>query len=278
MATLPVIEQAIERLRAPSAASGVLWEAGRLVPAGSRIPTMTTDRTGLTRHLLAWSAHALTASGAVLGLLALLAIEDRAFPLAFFWLALSVVVDAVDGTFARWVEVEKVLPRFDGFVIDSVVDYFTYVILPVVILLRTDLMPARFGLAAAALILVSSCYTFSNTGLKTSDNFFNGFPACWNGVVFYLYVTNFDPWVNLSIVLLLVVTTPIPIKYVHPVRVRELRPLNLAAAAVWLLSGGGMLIQQPRPSPWLVALSLASLGYLWGLGLLRTFRPREERR
>ncbi len=237
---------------------------------------MTTDRTGLTRFVLAWSAHAFTASGAVLGLLALLAIEDRAFPSAFFWLALALVVDAVDGTFARWVEVEKVLPGVDGFVIDFVVDYFTYVILPVVILLRAELVPERFGLAAAALILVSSCYTFSNTRLKTPDHFFNGFPAFWNGVIFYLYVANFGPWVNLSIVLFLVVTTPIPIKYIHPVRVRELRPLNLAAATVWLASGGGMLLQQPRPSPWLVALSLASMGYLWGLGLLRTFRPREQ--
>ncbi len=238
---------------------------------------MTNDGTGITRYVLAWSAHAFTAGGAVLGLLALLAIEDRALPLAFFWLALALIVDAVDGSFARWVEADKVLPRFNGFVIDCVVDYFTYVILPVAILLQAGLMPQRFGLGAATLILVSSCYTFSNTRLKTPDHYFLGFPACWNCVVFYLYVADFGQWTNLSIVVILVVTTPIPIKYVHPIRVRELRPLNLAAAAVWLLSGGGMLIQQPRPSPWLVATSLASLGYLWGLGLLRTFRPREKR-
>lgn len=237
---------------------------------------MTTDRTGLTRYVLAWSAHGLTASGAIIGLLAYLAIEDRAFPLAFFWLALALVVDAFDGTFARWAETEEVLPWIDGFVIDSVVDYLTYVVLPVFILLKADLVPASLGLTAAALILLTSCYTFSNTRLKTKDHYFTGFPACWNGVVFYLYVADLGQWTNLGIVLVLVVTTPIPIKYVHPVRVRELRPLNLAAATLWLLSGGGMLIQQPRPSPWLFALSLVSLGYLWGLGLLRTFRPREE--
>ncbi len=138
---------------------------------------------GPTRYALAWSAHALTASGAVLGLLALLAVEDRNFTSAFFWLALALVVDAVDGTLARWAEVEKVLPRVDGATIDLVVDYLTYAIVPVAILLRAELVPERFGLAAAALILVASLYTFSNTRLKTSDHFFNGFPACWNGVV-----------------------------------------------------------------------------------------------
>ncbi len=231
---------------------------------------MTISRTDLARYALAWSAHVFTAGGVVLGLLALAAIEDRAFPLAFFWLALAFIVDAFDGTFARWAEVEKVLPRVDGSVIDLVVDYFTYVILPVVILLRAELMPERLDLAVAALILVSSLYTFSNKRMKTPDGYFKGFPACWNGVVFYLYVADFGPWTNLSIVLILVIITPVPIKYVHPVRVRELRPLNLAAATVWLASGGGMLIQQPRPSAWLVASSLVCLGYLFGVGLLRT--------
>lgn len=237
---------------------------------------MEIERPGLIRYVLAWSAHALTASGAVLGLLALLAVEERAFAAAFFWLAVSLVVDAVDGAYARWVGVETVLPKFDGMLIDFVVDFLTFVIVPTMLLLRAELVPPGLGLAAASLILLSSCYHYSNTGMKGEGYFFDGFPAWWNVVVFYLYVAGFAPRVNFAVVALLAVTTPLPIKYVHPIRVRELRPLNLAAATVWLLASAGMLAEHPHPSPWLVALSLTSLAYLWGLGLLRTFRPRQE--
>ena len=42
--------------------------------------------------------------------------------------------------------------------------------------------------SVVALILIVSCYTFANTKLKTKDNYFRGFPAVWNIVIFYLFL------------------------------------------------------------------------------------------
>ena len=56
---------------------------------------------------LAFSVHVLTASGAALALLALLAASHGNWPLMFLWLGLALVVDAVDGPLARALDVAE---------------------------------------------------------------------------------------------------------------------------------------------------------------------------
>lgn len=60
--------------------------------------------------LAAASVHVFTASGAVCGLMAALATFDGAWERMFVWLGLALVIDAIDGTFARLFEVEQLLP------------------------------------------------------------------------------------------------------------------------------------------------------------------------
>jgi phosphatidylserine synthase len=79
----------------------------------------------------AWLVHLYTASGALFAFFSLdLIIQDR-YRAAFFWLALSAVVDATDGVLARRVGVAARLPWFDGDTLDNIVDYLTYVFVPV---------------------------------------------------------------------------------------------------------------------------------------------------
>ena len=74
--------------------------------------------------------HILTASGAALALLALIAAVDRAWPAMFLWLGIALIVDALDGPLARHFDVADTLPRWSGETLDLVVDFVTYVFVP----------------------------------------------------------------------------------------------------------------------------------------------------
>ncbi len=227
---------------------------------------------GPVRRALAWGAHLFTASGAVFGLLSLIAIEERDLRAALIWMGVAYLIDTVDGTLARWAEVSKVTPRFEGFAVDSVIDYFTHCILPAYFLLRSDLLPAQVGLLTAALVLVVTTYHFGNLDVKTPDYWFQGFPGWWNMVVFYLYLLDLGLWTNFAIVFAFCVLIFVPIKYVYPSRVREHRQLILTLSVVWMACNAVILVQLPSASPWLVGVSLACALVLLGLGLLRTLR------
>ena len=89
----------------------------------------------------------------------------------------ATLVDASDGVFARLARVKDVLPGFDGARLDDIVDYLTFVFLPVLLLYYAGDLPAAWGGAVASVVLLSSAYGFGATDAKTSDHFFTGFPV-----------------------------------------------------------------------------------------------------
>ncbi len=221
----------------------------------------------------AWAIHALTASGAVLAFLALLAVEAGAFRLALLWLAAALVVDGIDGPLARLAGVKEKNPEIDGATLDLVVDYLTYVFVPALLIYRAGLLPPDWALAGAAAILLSSLYTFARTDMKTDDNFFRGFPAVWNVVAFYLFLL--PGRVGAAIVVaLFTALTFAPIHFIHPVRVRLYQPWLGLLTAVWGAASVALLWEGWSPLAgfvWL-ALSLTGAGALLAVGLLRTIR------
>ena len=233
---------------------------------------MRRQRTGV-RRVQAACVHLLTASGAALGFLALLAVEEARWRAAFLWLFASLLVDGADGWLARRVRVKEVLPWFDGHLVDYVVDYLTYVVIPALLAYRAGLLPDGLGLPAAIFILLVSTYTYGNLDAKTEDSYFLSFPGLWNFVVFYLFILGLSPWINLGIVALFGVLSFVPVCFVHPFRVQDLPRLTRAMAALLIAVDGVILFQLPDPSPWLVAVSLIPLAFYAGLGLWRTFRP-----
>src|SRR4029079_15154499 len=84
-----------------------------------------------TRLAAAWAVHLLTASSAPAGLLAILATIRRDVRTAFLWMAYTIAGDRIDGQLARAARVKDVLPFVDGSRLDDVVDYVTYVVVPV---------------------------------------------------------------------------------------------------------------------------------------------------
>ena len=130
------------------------------------------------------AVHAFTASGVICAFLATLAVIDGTYARAFAWLGLAFVIDGIDGTFARFVNVGRRLPRFSGERLDQVVDYVTYVFVPALAMLQAGILSGAWGTTLAILILMSSLYHFADNDNKTDDHCFVGFPAIWNIVAF----------------------------------------------------------------------------------------------
>lgn len=187
----------------------------------------------VNRVLLAWGVHLFTASGAVLGVLALLALVQGEFPRCALLMLATLAIDAVDGSLARAFQVKEVLPDFDGRRLDDLVDYLNYVIVPAVFMIVSGSLP---GWGWAVLPVLASAYGFAQREAKTEDDFFLGFPSYWNVVAIYLWQLDLAPALCVVLVAALAVAVFVPIKYVYPSRMRVLRRTTNAGAAVWIVA------------------------------------------
>jgi len=186
--------------------------------------------------LQSYLVHIFTVSGVFLSFLALAEAIDGNLPLMFFYLAIALFVDGIDGSLARRVDVKKYTPNINGEILDNIIDFLNYVFVPSFVIYWLELVPKGLELLIAGLILTVSCYTFANNNIKTSDFYFSGFPALWNVVVLYFYILNTDPFTNLIVILILSILTFIPIKYLHPFRVKKLRKTSLSFLLIWMIS------------------------------------------
>lgn len=216
----------------------------------------------------AWAVHALTASGAVMGLAALEATVQGDYRAAFLWMIGATAVDGVDGWLARLARVGDHAPGLDGKRLDDIVDYLTYVVAPAFLALRAGLLPPALDWTVVAAMLLSSAYGFSRTDAKTPDHFFTGFPSYWNVVVLYLYLLGLDPAANAAVLAALVALVFVPIGYVYPSRTPAWRAPTLALGAGWAALMAGITWLLPAVSRPLVVVSLAFPLYYLVLSLV----------
>ncbi len=164
-------------------------------------------------RVIAWSVHAFTASGAVIGGIALLEIGRGGFERAIVLMLMSMVIDAVDGTFARAARVSQILPHMDGRRLDDMVDFLNFVIVPVVFMASAG---SIVGWGFAVLPILASCYGFSQDDAKTEDNFFVGFPSYWNILAIYLWLLGIGPIGGTCWLTGLSIAVFIPLRYIYP--------------------------------------------------------------
>ena len=182
----------------------------------------------------AWGVHLYTASGAISAFAGTLAVFNANYRAAFLWMVFATFVDATDGVLARLARVKERLPSFDGARLDDIVDYLTYVFLPVLLLYHAGNLPHGWlGLTAAGAVLLSSTYGFASLDAKTEDYFFTGFPSYWNIVALYLHVAGGPPVLNAAVLLAFVVMVFVRIGYVYPSRTPALRGLTVVLGFVW---------------------------------------------
>lgn len=229
-------------------------------------------------EIRAFSVHILTASGSFLAFLGVVAAAEHRFVDMFWWLGLALAVDGIDGPIARKVRVREVLPNWSGDTLDNIIDYVTYVLLPAFALYESGMIGEPWSFVAAGMIVVSSAIYYADMGMKTEEYFFSGFPVVWNMIVFTLFVVDASAVTAMTLVVVSVVLTFLPINFLHPVRVKRLRPLNLGIFLLWCVLGGAALLLHFKTPGWILYPFIATGLYLYVVGAVLQFFPGIGRR
>jgi phosphatidylcholine synthase len=226
----------------------------------SRGPAIDTAR--------AFAIHIFTACGAALGFLALILATGEQWAAMFFCLGVAAIADGIDGPLARTFNVAALLPRWSGETLDLVVDFTTYVFVPAYAIAASGLLPSALAIAAGVLIVVTGALYFADRDMKTHDNYFQGFPAVWNVVAFYLYLLQPPQWIAAVVVFAFAALTFVPVKFVHPFRVEYLRTTNFAVLTVWAVLALIAVANNLEPGwPVQTGLSLIAI-YFLGVGFM----------
>jgi phosphatidylcholine synthase len=147
------------------------------------------------------------------------------------------------------------------------------VLLPAFALYQSGMIGEPWSFAAAGMIVVSSAIYYADMGMKTEEYFFSGFPVVWNMIVFTLFVMDASALTAMIVVTVSVVLTFLPINFLHPVRVKRLRPLNLGVFFLWSAIGIYALLMHFSIPHWAVVLFIISGIYLYCIGAVLQFFP-----
>lgn len=230
----------------------------------------------MTKETQALSVHLFTATGAVFAMLAMLAAADAKWSLMFLWLIVAFFVDGVDGPLARKYDVKTNAARFDGVLMDLIIDYLTYVFIPAFALFKSGLLPGWTGWIAIIIITFASAMYFCDGNMKTKDNSFHGFPGCWNMVVIVLFALSPNFWFILALISLLAISMFLPVKFVHPVRTVRWRAVTLPMAMAWVVFSGWAAWVDFHPQSWAHwGLVITSI-YLATAGLFQQITPASK--
>jgi phosphatidylcholine synthase len=227
----------------------------------------------MTKETKALSVHLFTATGAVFAMLAMLAAADAKWSLMFLWLIVAFFVDGVDGPLARKYDVKTNAARFDGVLLDLIIDYLTYVFIPAFALFKSGLLPGWTGWIAIIIITFASAMYFCDGNMKTKDNSFHGFPGCWNMVVIVLFALSPNFWFILALISLLAISMFLPVKFVHPVRTVRWRAVTLPMAMAWVVFAGWAAWVDFHPQSWAHWGLIVTSMYLVTAGLFQQIIP-----
>ncbi|MGH6936813.1 MAG: CDP-alcohol phosphatidyltransferase family protein [Methylocella sp.] len=216
--------------------------------------------------------HFFTACGAALGFAALLAAVGGQYSAMFAWLGAALAIDAADGSFARRYKVEETAPHIDGVVLDLVVDYLNYVVVPLVALWGSGLLLPPLAVFVCCVVCAASALYFADRRIKTHDLWFRGFPAIWNILIFYILVLRPGPLVTTLVILVFAGLMFAPIAFVHPLRVLRLRLVTITLTVMWCVAAIAAVIQGLPEAGFLVkaVLIVVALYYIF-LPLFRNF-------
>lgn len=223
--------------------------------------------------LRAYATHAFTAMGAVASLLALVAATEADWRRMFAWLGVALLIDGTDGPLARRYDARTKAPIIDGVILDLVVDYLSYVLVPVFALLQVGLLAGPFGWTVALLLCFGSALYFADTRMKTADRSFSGFPACWNVVAVMLFVLEPAPATVALLLAVLGALMFVPLRFLHPVRTRRWRPTSLPLFLVWAALAGWAASTGFTEPVWVERLLLALGIHLLVVGVVQQVLP-----
>ncbi len=222
------------------------------------------------QRLAAWGVHLYTATGGILGMLALLAAADRQYREAFLLLVITMLIDATDGLLARRLNVKTVLPGFDGAMMDNVIDILNFAWTPIFIIARIDVLPHPLWVIVP---ILGALYAYGQSDMKTDDGFFIGFPTYWSIVALYLFWLHPVPLVALALVVIPGILSFVPTRYLYPSKGSVLWRSNWAFGTLWFMLVIYLLLQE-KPDQWLILFSLVYPAYYMSASFWVDFRLR----
>jgi phosphatidylcholine synthase len=185
-----------------------------------------------SRRLKAYLVHVYTASTVILQLFSVDLLLRGQLDLSLCVMLLAVGIDATDGMLARRYRVKEVVPEFDGRRLDDIVDYISYVFLPVIFMLKAGMLSSP-AVLFGSLPLLASAFGFSRVDAKLDDDgFFLGFPSYWNVVVTYLYMLGLPIWLNTAIIVFFSIMVFVPTRYIYITRFHSHPKLHFAGATI----------------------------------------------
>jgi phosphatidylcholine synthase len=224
-------------------------------------------------RIRAYSVHLFTAIGASLAMLALLEAAQQDWAMMTIWLTVAFIVDGIDGPLARRYSVTENAPIIDGVLLDLIIDFLTYVMIPAYALYGSGLLPGWSGWLVVLLIPFGSALYFADTRMKTADKSFRGFPGCWNMVTLALLVI-VPPWeVILTLVIALSIAQFLNLKFVHPVRTARWRVVTLPVALIWTVAIACAAWTGFDANPLLTSVVTATSLYLLLAGIAQQLIP-----
>jgi phosphatidylcholine synthase len=228
----------------------------------------------------AWGVHLYTALGAALGLIAIYSAAHGNWRASFLAMGVATIIDSSDGPLARMLMVKIRVPSFDGALLDNIVDYLTYTVAPVFLMLEAGIIPnSRWGLGLACFVMLASIYGFCQTRAKTDDHFFLGFPNYWNLVAFYLFCLGYNTTFNVAVLLIFGVMVFVPMRYIYPNRTVQLRPVTLTLGIIWGVVTVAMLLMLPAVNRVMLWAALSFIAYYFIASfILHTLAVMRERR
>lgn len=204
--------------------------------------------------------------------MAIIAIDAGNFREAMLWLFLCLLIDGVDGTFARMFRVTEVLPHVKGQTIDYVIDFATYAIIPAYFFYSAELVPAPWDLYLTFAILLVSALYYGLDGMVSDGMHFVGFPVMWNMVVLFLYfIFDFSPWGNAILILAFAILHFVPIKFAYPSRARRFKWVILINTILCLISVFLAVWLYPERPLWIWWVSVLTVSIYGLIAVLETY-------
>lgn len=222
---------------------------------------------------LAFGVHLFTATGSIMAFMSLVEASNKNWVYSFAWLGAALFVDGVDGPMARALGVKNVLPNWSGELLDNVIDYVTYVLIPAFIIYNSGLLNTTLSYLSGLLIVSSSAIYYADTSMKTNENFFKGFPVVWNMLIFALFVIQPNQWFVFFIIAASAIICFLPIYFLHPVRVVRLRCINLPIFLLWCGLGIIAILYHFDSPLWVRVLSIITGIYIYIIGGIMQFFP-----
>ncbi len=192
-------------------------------------PTTRGERTS------AWAVHGFTTLGIVAAMLALRDVLTGHPDYAILWLLITLLIDGVDGPIARALEVQKRVPRIDGFTLDLIIDYVTCVIVPATFMYEFKVVPqTNFGIAVLCVLVFTSAIWFARRDMMGEDYWFHGYPAAWNLVAPVMFLLEARTSTGAVITLVLSVLSLTNMPFPHLMRAKFMRLPTVVVTLFWI--------------------------------------------